>query len=292
MEYMLTFMEIDDTVIVATSDGALVNATIIRTPRGVVVIDSLLRPGDSKDLAEEAWKFGEVKLLINTHWHSDHCYGNRWVKREGTLGIAHEQYWDTLVRERYVLAPGRPYLVDRHSVARPEQVFSSSLKLDDPLPIQILHLPGHSPDSSVVLLPEQGILISGDSVLNSDNERIGHPYFFWGDIDQHIATTEAIADLEWRIVIPGHGLPTGKEKILLDGIYLDRLKGLFEEFFSESSAGTAAEIKRRALVAIPATRCLPGTRSEDFWTPRMHELNLERLIRTKLSIGDNVYELE
>jgi glyoxylase-like metal-dependent hydrolase (beta-lactamase superfamily II) len=59
--------------------GILSNAAIIVTDRGVIVVDTHLRPSWAKDLIQTIRQFTDkpVRYVINTHWHGDHVQGNQ-----------------------------------------------------------------------------------------------------------------------------------------------------------------------------------------------------------------------
>ncbi len=59
--------------------GILSNAAFIVTDRGVIVVDTHLRPSWAKDLIQEIRRITDkpVRYVINTHWHGDHVQGNQ-----------------------------------------------------------------------------------------------------------------------------------------------------------------------------------------------------------------------
>lgn len=58
--------------------GIFSNAAFIVTDRGVIVVDTHLRPSWAKDLIQEIRRITDkpVRYVINTHWHGDHVQGN------------------------------------------------------------------------------------------------------------------------------------------------------------------------------------------------------------------------
>lgn len=59
--------------------GILSNAAFIVTDRGVIVVDTHLRPTWAKDLIQEIRKVTDkpVRYVIDTHWHNDHTQGSQ-----------------------------------------------------------------------------------------------------------------------------------------------------------------------------------------------------------------------
>jgi len=152
------------------------------------------------------------KMLLNTHCHLDHVFGNKFVsetwdlplhlheKEEAVLAQAAEwgQAWDMPFEnyrgELIFLAPGNPLILGQN-------------RLD------ILFLPGHSPGSVGFYSAAQGFLIGGDVLFRGSIGRTDLP---GGD---HSALLESIRSQLWplpdeTIVYPGHGEPTtiGYEK--------------------------------------------------------------------------------
>ena len=146
------------------------------------------------------------KLLLNTHCHLDHVFGNKFVsetwdlplhlheKEEAVLAAAPEwgQAWDMPFEnyrgELIFLAPGDPILLG-----------------DDRL--DILFLPGHSPGSIGFYCASQGILIGGDVLFRGSIGRTDLP---GGD---HETLLTSIRRELWplpdeTIVYSGHGEPT------------------------------------------------------------------------------------
>lgn len=146
------------------------------------------------------------RLLLNTHCHLDHIFGNKFVsetwdlplhlheKEEAVLaaapewgqawGMPFENYRGELIR----LIPGNPLLLG-----------------DDKL--DILFLPGHSPGSIGLYCAAQGFLIGGDVLFR---ESIGRTDLPGGD---HETLLASIRRQLWplpdeTVVYPGHGEPT------------------------------------------------------------------------------------
>ncbi len=59
--------------------GIFSNAAFIVTDRGVIVVDTHLRPTWAKDLIQEIRKITDkpVRYVIDTHWHNDHTQGSQ-----------------------------------------------------------------------------------------------------------------------------------------------------------------------------------------------------------------------
>jgi glyoxylase-like metal-dependent hydrolase (beta-lactamase superfamily II) len=185
------------------------NNVLLRGADGAALIDSGYLTHAPQTLALVAHALGGERLarLLNTHCHSDHMGGNRavqdahgcrttiptgeaplvdrWDERELLLGFADQR----AERFRYddTLAPGE------------------TIHLGD-IAWQVIGAPGHDPHAVMFFAPGDGILISGDA-LWEDGFGVVFPALF-GDLRafaQTRSTLEAIARLDVRTVIPGHG---------------------------------------------------------------------------------------
>ena len=149
------------------------------------------------------------KILLNTHCHLDHVFGNRFVYDTWNLPLhLHE-------KEKLVLdfAPelGRQWGLPFDNYTGPLVWLKPGEKVqwgDDPHnQLDILFLPGHSPGSVGFYCAAQGFLIGGDVLFRGSIGRTDLP---GGD---HDTLLKSIRGVLWplpddTIVYPGHGEPT------------------------------------------------------------------------------------
>jgi hypothetical protein len=64
-----------------------------------------------------------------------------------------------------------------------------------------------------------------------------------------------------------------------------------DDFLEKNDYLTVSQMIELAYIQIGAEDCLPGTQKEDFWVPKMHNLNLERYIEWKVE-GKSVMTLD
>ena len=149
---------------------------------------------------------GDVKFLINTHWHGDHVGGNSHFGEQGAVIIAHENLRKLLSAPQTLEFYGVTY--DAYpDEALPVVTFEDSIYLyfnDETL--QVIHLPnGHTDNDSMVYFVESGVLHLGDEFFNG--------MFPFVDLDHGGSVqglTRNIEDVLDRFpedtkVIPGHG---------------------------------------------------------------------------------------
>ncbi len=132
----------------------------------VVVVDATYLLDNVRNDLEQLRKITdrEVRYVINTHYHSDHTYGNCLF---GCEIIAHTKCLELMKQERDKQLSGAFEEVkdseDRkllEGVKYPTVLFEESYRLDsDPL-IEVTHLGGHTPDLSAVFIPEEKVLFA------------------------------------------------------------------------------------------------------------------------------------
>jgi glyoxylase-like metal-dependent hydrolase (beta-lactamase superfamily II) len=148
-----------------------------------------------------------LRLIVNTHLHSDHCGGNARLAAEHGCPIwippgeyAAVQTWDE-ARLSYALTGQRCERFQAARALNPGEVMEQGGRA-----WQCLAAPGHDPHSLILFEPEAGLLISADALWERGfgivfPELDGAPAF-----DEVEQTLDLIAGLEGiRCVIPGHG---------------------------------------------------------------------------------------
>jgi hydroxyacylglutathione hydrolase len=146
------------------------------------------------------------KMLLNTHCHLDHIFGNKWVHETWNLPLhLHENEMPVLeAGPQMGLDWGMPF-----ENYEGELVFlqpGAKLRLGDDL-LEILFLPGHSPGSVGFYCAAQQFLIGGDVLFR---ESIGRADLPGGD---HATLIRSIEEVLWKlpdpvVVYPGHGPET------------------------------------------------------------------------------------
>jgi len=264
-----------------------VNASVLVSEGEAVVVDSTATVTQGQQIrrfVEEAAE-AQIVALVNTHWHSDHCGGNRGIL-EGSAAplIAHRLCPETLSRE-YGMIARRPAKIDFSAQLRPRLFVDRELTLRvGKRQLRLIHAPGHSPDSLILFDPEKRMAIVGDNLLaGSSPEKPVLPYFFWGDPWQLVGVLERLRTLDCRTIVPGHGAVLTGELVeqALDWSlsYLRRLFELTKELPPTALPSTADEPSPEWLAAAPLDELLPDANPPP-WVRRMHELNLLVLQKT------------
>jgi hydroxyacylglutathione hydrolase len=152
------------------------------------------------------------ELLLNTHCHLDHVFGNKWIHETwGLLLHIHEKEKKVL---EFAPASGLMWNLpfDNYNA---ELVYLNEQKKiqlgDDEL--ELIFAPGHSPGHLCFYCRRQGFVIGGDVLFQ---ESIGRTDLPGGDYDTliHSIRTKLLVLPDATIVYSGHGEPTtiGHEK--------------------------------------------------------------------------------
>lgn len=193
-----------ESVYVTTSElYAQVNSGIVVGPDWSVLIDTLAYPEETRELRDfiEGDLGSRVRYIINTHYHADHTLGS-WFFPEAIV-IAHEACRDLLdTRGRQALRQAQrenPDLREIQIVLPDIVVRDESLSLRvGRKTLELLPLPGHSPDGLGVLIVEDRVLFSGDVMMPM-------PYVIDGDIATMAETLRRIPRLKLENLVQGHG---------------------------------------------------------------------------------------
>ncbi len=152
------------------------------------------------------------KILLNTHCHLDHVFGNKFIAEEFKITL------NTHPLEKSILemAPASGLMFDlpfdnyQGEVKYLEEGDIVSLRDDQ---LGVIHAPGHSPGSICFYCAKQHFIIGGDVLFQNSIGRTDLPYGSHEDLIKNIK--EKLFTLpDETIVYSGHGPATtiGEEK--------------------------------------------------------------------------------
>ncbi len=200
---------------------------------GFIAIDP--GPADAEHL-DKLWRAagGDIRLIVCTHSHPDHAPGARPLQamcagRPPILGLpsaatarAHSVFVpDRVVRDGEVLligentlTAGAPLLQGSTIVAgtdAPAGGPPSGRKMSDTShTLQVIHTPGHAANHLCLMLLEDGLLFSGDHILNGSTTVIDPPD---GDMSDYLDSLDRLHDActahQLRFILPAHGYVIG-----------------------------------------------------------------------------------
>ncbi len=195
---------VSDDIYVFTSDlYAQVTASAVVTQEGIIVIDTLPFPEETRLMIDylNGLGRGEIRYLINTHWHGDHTYGD--FLFEGVQLVGHQRCADALLelgaRALEESKESSPEL-EQVELCVPDITFEQGdmlLHLGEKS-LQMVLTPGHTHDSTVVYVREDKILLAADTVMPL-------PYFVWGNREEFIASLQSLLSFNMESIVQGHG---------------------------------------------------------------------------------------
>jgi cyclase len=232
-----------------------------------------------------------VRLVLNTHHHGDHSYGNAfWVENGATVmgnaGIRAEYARLEPLRlhewPAAKLRSGFAAELRKTHLHPPSVLLSSRAVFDDGNQrVELLHFgPAHTVTDTIAWLPKQKIVVTGDVVAN------GPINVMW---DAHVLSwinvIEQVEGLGAKTVVPGHG-PIGDASIIVDQrAYFIALRDHVRKIIA--NGGDAASVR----AAVPQTRkTLLADRQIARWTIP-NDTTLPDLVSLSVQMGRFYTEL-
>ena len=184
--------------------GPGTNSYLVGDPNtGYIAIDP--GPADAEHL-QQLWRAagGDIRMIVCTHSHPDHSPGARPLQdlcadaphgKPPILGLASQP----TARAASAFTPDRE-LMHRECLhlSHREGVVQHSL--------QVLHTPGHAANHLCLALLEDGLLFSGDHVLNGSTTVIDPPD---GNMSDYLDSLDLLADAcaqhDLQFILPAHG---------------------------------------------------------------------------------------
>ena len=172
-----------------TLDGT--NTWILRAPDSdtVVVVD----PGPMleehlRSVLDEVAEY-KVSTVLLTHGHFDHSEGAEWFAQHANCPV------------RSVDPTFRIPTDHAHGLAEGDVITSGELR------IEVLPTPGHTMDSVCFWLPQDGSLLTGDTVLGRGTSVVAHPDGALGPYLDSLEHLRAFANSPAGVarLLPGHG---------------------------------------------------------------------------------------
>ena len=187
-----------DIVVVLGGDGAL-------------LVDTRYTPAQAREVLDDLRELGSprVGVVVNTHGHGDHCYGNSVFRPAPIWG--HERCASMIrltgeAQRQSGLAETPDVADDLAEVVLdpPDRTFAERATLDlDGRIVDLAYLGrGHTDNDIVVRIPDADVLCAGDLLENG-----APPWFGDGFPMDWPATARAMLGLvgERTVVVPGHG---------------------------------------------------------------------------------------
>ena len=190
---------------------------------GIFMIDDQYAPLSEKILSAVAdIDDGEIKFLVNTHYHGDHTGGNEAMGEQGALIIAHENVRERMSTDQF-RAIFNQTIPASSDASLPVVTFTDELTFHwNADTIRVIHVaPAHTDGDSILHFEEANIIHIGDNFFNGY-----YPFIDVGCVGYINRIISAgyqalsLADKDTRI-IPGHGSLSDAKGL---GVWLDMLK--------------------------------------------------------------------
>lgn len=205
-----------------TLDGT--NTWILRAPgsdRAVVVDPGPLLPGHLQAVLDAVAAAGcTVETVLLSHNHPDHSEGASWFANRANCGVRS-------------VDPGFRIPTDHaHGLAEGDVVTAGELR------VEVLPTPGHTLDSVCFWLPQDGSLLTGDTVLGRGTSVVAHPDGALGPYLESLERLRAFANSAAGVdrLLPGHG-PVIEDPTAVLTFYLTHRRERLEQVKAAVAAG-------------------------------------------------------
>ncbi len=203
------------------------NFCYVKTNDGFVVIDSGSNYNLARQAYEEMSKIADIPVVavLNTHGHDDHWLGNSFYKENfnskliGTASINEQVELNKKPRVLKVL--NKEQSKNTKLVSLDEVINTTTTKRfgDKEFVLIPVGVKAHTSDDLFVYLSTDGVLFSGDLVMNgrvTSNRD--------GSVIGSLKALEMIESKQWDTLVPGHGFDTSKTAINETKRYFTLLK--------------------------------------------------------------------
>lgn len=205
------WIEIGDRVYVRRYAFYDQNIVVVRGGDQALVVDTRSTPDQARELIADirALGIGRVDVVVNTHGHHDHAFGNHDFRP--TVIWGHDRCVTMIERtgdaQRRTVAAELPELADELAAVildPPDRTFAESAVIDlEGRPVELRYLGrGHTDNDIIVRVTDADVLCAGDLLENGAVPYFGDAYpMDWP------ATVLAMLHLTGpsTVVVPGHG---------------------------------------------------------------------------------------
>ncbi len=192
--------------------------------------------------------------VLLTHTHGDHISGWHRFRKHPTYGHRAIQSKPLAMREndlKYLKGMWRKQGIEElDQLAFPEPIHyleNGSLQPIPPYSFTLYHVPGHSVDMSVIIIPEEEMIFSGDMLIQTPLPFILHStYQYWHSLK---LLKQLVHQYNLRCLVPGHGKPAKTQEEILRRIEHERhyLRQLVWQGIKYARAGYSGDELRQQL---------------------------------------------
>ena len=206
---MVDWLEVGDRVFVRRYAFYDQDIGAVLSDDGVALVDTRTTPSQARELRDDLRRLTAlpVTVVIDTHHHHDHAFGNSVFRPAAIWGHARcaSRLLETAAEQIRTVSAEIPELADELRevvVDPPERTLEETAYVDlGERRLELRYLGrGHTDDDIVVLVPDAGVLFAGDLLENGAPPVFGDAYpLDWPE------TASRLLDLVRGPVVPGHG---------------------------------------------------------------------------------------
>jgi glyoxylase-like metal-dependent hydrolase (beta-lactamase superfamily II) len=208
------------------------NAYLVKRDDGITVVDTGL-PGNAGKIIDYVQSIGcqasDIKTIVLTHSDMDHSGSVARLKEETKARVAiHEADAPRLSGEKEPKAvKGVLGLLLRAmaAVMRFKRMKADVLLKDSDIVdrLTVIHTPGHTDGSICLYLPGRALFV-GDALLTDDERMLSLPRRSMStDLDQAKESIKKVSELEYSVLLPGHGPPIERNASAITKEFVTRL---------------------------------------------------------------------
>jgi len=240
------------------------NTGFLITSEGVICFDTPMIPSEARawrQTIDETSGGMPIRYVVITDHHRGHCLGSQWLSE---LVIAHELAWKHMrnygenfkqrVRDSFKKFPEIRAQFDDLRIVVPKITFQDRLTLvRGNRIVRVIHVKGHTPATSIIWLPKERVLFSGDIVWLDQ-----HPFMTQANSAEWLDALYLIKKLDPKYIVPGHGPICSVNELDYLIEYLtflrQRTKNLFDAGLTKQEVATLLTPEMRPWFPIPSKR--------------------------------------
>ena len=185
---------------------------------GYIVIDPGPRDDDHTARLFEATG-GDIRAIVCTHSHADHSPG------AAPLQALCDDHPPILGLPSAPTARPASHFVPDRALADGERLVLEGTDAGATHTLRVVHTPGHAANHLCLVLEEDGLLFSGDHILNGSTTIVDPPDGNMSDyLDSLTRLDEVCADGDIDFILPAHGYVIGSARDAIAALRMHRLK--------------------------------------------------------------------
>ncbi|AET66514.1 Zn-dependent hydrolase, glyoxylase [Desulfosporosinus orientis DSM 765] len=182
------------------SNGLLINSELR------VLVDA----GFGQSRREEILKTGDVDVIINTHFHLDHAFGNKFFPKAKVwahhldapaLRSPEEFFNYTGIKHAPEFPEGYPFPRGMQGRAVERELVDGEILDFGDVAFQVIHTPGHTPGHISLFETRTGILFSGDIDLSPFGPFYGNSS---SSLEEFHSSIRRLIELKPKVIVSSH----------------------------------------------------------------------------------------